>query len=112
MSDAIQEQTLFRGSSSPLIKLGTFVFGGLVAAAALVFAFVVPAPYSFGLFGLAVLALGYVVIQYLFVKVRTYEVTTERVRITTGIVTRRTDELELYRVKDTTLIEPLSLRMF
>jgi hypothetical protein len=29
-----------------------------------------------------------------------------------GIVSKRTDELELYRVKDTSLIEPFIYRMF
>jgi len=112
MSETSQEQVLFKGSSSLLIKLGAFVSGGVVAVVALVFAFIAPAPYSFALFGLAVLALGYVLTQWLLIKARVYEVTTERIRTTNGLVTRRTDELELYRVKDTTLIEPLSLRMF
>jgi uncharacterized membrane protein YdbT with pleckstrin-like domain len=38
-------------------------------------------------------------------------VTSERIRVSTGILTRRTDDLELYRVEDITLVEPLSLRL-
>jgi uncharacterized membrane protein YdbT with pleckstrin-like domain len=45
------------------------------------------------------------------VKSTQYEVTTERIRIRRGIMTKRLDELELYRANDTSLIEPLSLRM-
>lgn len=112
MSDVNQEQVLFRGSSSPFINVGTFVFCTFVIAASLVFAFLVPEPYNFVLMGLAGVALVYMAIQWLLIKVRVYEVTSERLRVTNGIVTRRTDELELYRVKDTTLIEPLSLRVF
>ena len=40
-----------------------------------------------------------------------YRITTERVVIKRGVFTKRTDELELYRVKDTSLIEPFWLRL-
>ncbi len=112
MSDASQEQVLFKGSSSPLMNLGTFVLGTLTTVGAFVAAFVVPPPYSYALFGVALLALVWMLARWLLIKVRVYEVTTERIRITDGVVTRRTDELELYRVKDTTLLEPLLLRLF
>jgi uncharacterized membrane protein YdbT with pleckstrin-like domain len=41
----------------------------------------------------------------------TYKVTTERIVITRGVFSKRTDELELYRVKDTTLLQPFWLRL-
>ena len=37
------------------------------------------------------------------------EITTERVRVTQGILTKRTDELELYRVRDLTFVQPFIL---
>jgi uncharacterized membrane protein YdbT with pleckstrin-like domain len=40
------------------------------------------------------------------------EITTERLRITRGIFSKRTDEVELYRVRDTTFFQPFLLRMF
>ena len=40
------------------------------------------------------------------------EITTERLRITRGIFSKRTDEVELYRVRDTTFLEPFLLRLF
>ena len=106
-----EEQVLFKGSSSLLIKSGTFLGCGLILAACLVFAFLVGSPYRFILLGLGILTLVYTVVQWLLIKARVYEVTTERIRTSTGLLTRRTDELELYRVKDATLIEPLMLRM-
>lgn len=115
MADPKQEETLFRGSSSAIINLGTFLLCGLIAVAAGIAAFLLPIPHP----ALAILlgvvalgALGYMFARWLLIKVRVYEVTTERLRITNGIITRRTDELELYRVKDTTLVEPLMLRLF
>jgi uncharacterized membrane protein YdbT with pleckstrin-like domain len=112
MSDTSQEQVLFKGSSSPIINLGTILLCGLVAVASVVFTFIVSQPFKFVLIGLAVLAVLFLVARLLLVKVRVYEVTTERIRISNGLVTRRTDELELYRVKDTTLVEPFLLRVF
>ena len=50
--------------------------------------------------------------RYLTLKFFRYRVTTERVGLTRGVLTKRTDSIELYRVKDTTLIEPFFLRMF
>ena len=112
MSEASQEQILFKGSSSPIINLGTFLLCGLIVLASVVFAFLTPQPWSYVLIGLALLAVLYMVARWLLIKVRVYEVTSERIRISNGLVTRRTDELELYRVKDTTLVEPLLLRIF
>jgi uncharacterized membrane protein YdbT with pleckstrin-like domain len=115
MSEVSQEQTLFKGSSSPLMNLGTFVVCGLVILAAVALAFIIPnlpAWARFGLIGVAALAFLYGLSKWLLIKVRVYEVTTERIRISNGLLTRRTDELELYRVKDTTLVEPFFLRLF
>lgn len=41
-----------------------------------------------------------------------YEITSERVKVIRGIFSKRTDELELYRVKDTSLVEPFVYRLF
>ena len=49
--------------------------------------------------------------KWLEVRCKKYTLTTERLRITTGIFSRRVDELELYRVKDTTYVQPFFLRM-
>ncbi len=109
MSD---EKTLFKGSSSPVVTLGTFLLCGAVVVTALVASFLVVPPWNFVLWGAAGVALAYALVRWLFIRFRVYEVTTERIRLTTGILTRRTDELELYRVKDATLVEPLAMRMF
>jgi uncharacterized membrane protein YdbT with pleckstrin-like domain len=108
----MSEETLFRGSSASVINLGTFLVCGLVAAISLVLGFIVPPPFSLALLAPALLAMSYAAYRWLVIRCRVYEVTTERIRITTGIFTRRTDELELYRVRDTTLVQPLLLRLF
>ncbi len=39
-------------------------------------------------------------------------VTSERIQITKGIFNKRTDELELYRVRDSSFVQPFLLRLF
>jgi uncharacterized membrane protein YdbT with pleckstrin-like domain len=40
-----------------------------------------------------------------------YRITNERLIVKRGVFSKRTDELELYRVKDTSLVEPFWLRL-
>jgi len=42
---------------------------------------------------------------------QTYEITSERIRTSVGLLSRRTSELELYRVRDYTVVEPFWLRL-
>ena len=112
MSENDQEQQLFRGSASPVVNFGTFAVCGFVAAASFVGAFLVPPPYGYVLGGLGAIAVLVALTRWLLIKVRVYEVTSERIRVTDGLFTRRTDDLELYRVKDITLLEPVALRLF
>ena len=99
---------LFRGSPSLLVKAGTFSVGILLIAGFIAGAFLAHQP---------LIAIGAgVVLFYLFgvaalIRSQVFEVTSERVRWRRGIMTKRTDELELYRVMDATLVEPFLLRM-
>ena len=51
---------------------------------------------------------------WIWIKTRSevYEVTTQRIKMHSGIINKRTEDIELYRVKDTTLESPFLLRMF
>jgi uncharacterized membrane protein YdbT with pleckstrin-like domain len=106
------ETVVFRGSPSVITRFGGLFLGFLVFAAALAGVFLAPIPWSYVLGGLAAIAFIQMVITVILVKATQYEVTTERIRVRKGIFTKRTDELELYRANDTSLIEPLTLRMF
>lgn len=111
-----EETIVFRGSPSMLTRFGGLFLAFLVLAGALTGFFlikdsVVPAV-RYLLLALAAAAFIHMLVILLLVKATQYEVTSERIRIRRGIFTKRTDELELYRANDTSLIEPLSLRMF
>lgn len=51
-------------------------------------------------------------VRYLRTALHHYELTPQRLRERTGILNRQTEELELYRVKDIAVEQPLSHRIF
>lgn len=87
-----QETTVWSGTSSQWVNFGTYLL-------CLLFCWLI-------------VPIFIAVYKYLEVKTRRYELTTERLRITHGILTKHTEEIELYRVKDSALVEPFPLRLF
>src|ERR1041385_2633781 len=63
------------------------------------------------LFCWLVVPIFYAIAKWIQLRSRHYELTTQRVRIRQGIFSKRTDELELYRVKDSTVFEPFWQRL-
>lgn len=102
-----EEQTLFNGPSSGIVNLWSYLFGGIVLAGAAAAAIMFSVWFSI----LAACALIYIAIRSIANRFRIYELTSERIRLKTGILTRRTEEIELYRVQDITLVEPLLERL-
>jgi membrane protein YdbS with pleckstrin-like domain len=111
LSDAMaqsDESTVWTGSPSQWLNFGWFsacLIGaaGFIAAAVFLSLPVVAA----GAVIPAVLAIS----KMLTVRTTRIKVTTERITTTVGIFSRRKWDLELYRVKDTTLEEPFLLRL-
>jgi uncharacterized membrane protein YdbT with pleckstrin-like domain len=62
------------------------------------------------LVGLVVPAL-WMLARYIATRCQRYEVTSERVKVTTGLLSRHTNEIELYRVRDYSIVEPFWLRL-
>lgn len=115
------ETTIWRGTPSQWVNFGTFLACGI---AALVLVGLLALAGSGGLFGPSAAPTLQIVLAALilvpvffalkaFLQVRTtnYLVTSERVRMTRGIFSSRTDDLELYRVDDTHLDQPFLLRI-
>ena len=86
------EKVEWEGSPSATDLLGTFVVCGLLLW------LVVPA-----------FVAGW---RWLELACTKYTLTNERLRVATGVLAKRIDEIELYRVKDTALEIPLHLRLF
>ncbi len=111
------ERTIFKGNPSPVAILGSLIFSalalGVIGIGLVYFRDRIPASnvrYAFYLLPLVPLAIF--LAKWMGLKFVCYELTNERVKVIRGILSKRTDELELYRVKDTSLIEPFFFRLF
>lgn len=87
-----EERHVWSGTPSQVLNIGNFVF--------------------MGLFFWLVIPLFVILWKWLIIKSTKYEITTERIRTKTGILNKKTNELELYRVRDYKFEQPLSLRSF
>ena len=86
------EKPLWTGTPSQVINLPAFVLWGLL------FWLVIP--------------IFIILWQWLVVKNTKYELTTERLKTRHGVLNKKMDELELYRVRDYKLEQPIFLRLF
>lgn len=87
-----QEQTVWSGTPSQVINLGTYVL------CILFFWLVIPA---------------FVLLwKWLVIRNTKYELTTERLRLRTGVFIKKTQDLELYRVRDYAIEQPFIFRFF
>jgi hypothetical protein len=101
-----KEETLWKGTPSQLSRLGAHALGGGLTLVLAAGGFAFPA-----LFGVALIPLAFVAWTWIEVSSTIFELTTERIRVTRGILSRKTDDLELYRIKDHVLLRPLWLRL-
>jgi uncharacterized membrane protein YdbT with pleckstrin-like domain len=104
------EQTLWTGSPSQVRNLGAFIFCALLAVAIVVASLLLWQ--SLPGVALALLPVVYAFWKWLIVRARKYQLTTERLLISYGVFSKTTDSLELYRVKDLRITQPLTLRLF
>lgn len=86
------EQPVWSGRPSQITNIKTFILCGLF------FWLVVP--------------IFVAAWRWLVLRCMTYELTTQRFRTSHGVISRYTDELELYRVKDTTFTQDVFQRIF
>ena len=103
----MSEEILWKGSPSQLLNLGKHLIAlVLVAGIGVGGIFFPPAWFA------VALPLLWMLWNYLVVRCRVYELTNERLRLYEGVLNQKIDELELYRVKDTTMDRPFLLRIF
>jgi uncharacterized membrane protein YdbT with pleckstrin-like domain len=86
------EEVIWTGSSSQVRNLHIYLLCALLCV------LIVPIVYA--------------IVKWIQLRCRVYELTTQRIRIRQGVFSKRTDELELYRVKDSTMLEPFWQRLF
>ena len=103
----MSENVLWKGSPSQVLNLGHYVLAILVAIGFGVGGAFFP-PLWFGI----IIPLVWMLWAFLQVRCEVYELTDQRLRLRTGVLNQKIDELELYRVKDTSMDRPLKLRLF
>ncbi|MDQ1255787.1 MAG: hypothetical protein QG656_381 [Candidatus Hydrogenedentes bacterium] len=86
------EELLWEGSPSHVTGLGTYVLCLLTCV------LIVPIVIAF--------------VQWLKIRSRRYQITTQRIFYLTGIFNKNRDQIEIYRVKDIRVSEPFFLRLF
>jgi uncharacterized membrane protein YdbT with pleckstrin-like domain len=111
------EETVWRGTSSQIKNVTTFLFCALFACAILVLFLVLwsnesSRNFSPHIFWLALVPTFIALARFLQTKNKVYELTTERLKITEGVFNKVTDTLELYRVKDLETRQPFWQRIF
>ncbi len=101
------ETTLWKGHTSQWRHLGYYLLCVLIAVG-----IGVAAAFTAGMAALGlVVPAGMAAVRWWLTRVTVYELTSQRLKVTTGILTRKLDELELFRVKDYSMEQPLLLRM-
>jgi uncharacterized membrane protein YdbT with pleckstrin-like domain len=112
MTTETEETPIWHGTPSQWTNFGVYVVCLLLAAGVIAAYFLVnPAtPEPFLLLGLVVPVL-WGLGRWIGTRCHRYEITSERIKITTGLLSRRTSELELYRVRDYSVVEPFWLRL-
>jgi len=112
---ATDEQELWRGHPSQILNFSIYSFWAIILIIALVVAVIFgdSQMWSILLFGIvALLALIQVSVAYLHLHAIEYVVTTQRVRLVSGIFSKDIQEIELFRVKDTMAHQSFFLRLF
>ena len=90
-----EETTFWKGSPSQWINIGPYSIA-LLSTAAIIAGGIFFPPAFIAL----IIPIAYALWRYLTVRCQTFELTTERLRITKGVINQNIDEVELYRVKD------------
>lgn len=103
----VSEEVLWKGSPSQVLNLGKFLIAFAVAAGIVVGGLFFPPAWI-----ALVLPLGWAL--WIFVETRCirHELTTERIRLHEGVFNQKMDDVELYRVKDTSMERPFWQRLF
>lgn len=106
---SVSEEILWKGSPSQVLNLGKYLIA-LALAVGIGIAGVFPGlqPVWIAL----VLPLGWALWVFIETRATRHELTTERIRLCSGVFNQQMDDVELYRVKDTSMERPFWYRVF
>lgn len=105
----MEEKIVYQGCPSQISNLGPYLIAGIVAGGLIGGA--IATGNALFLVGL-VLPAGYAFWRWLEVRHTKLTLTDQRIIVSNGVLNKVTNETELYRVRDTSVEEPLMLRLF
>lgn len=101
-----EEQSLWKVRSSHWLGMAGYAVAGALALGISVGGIFFPPAFI-----ALPLPLLYALWHFLVIRSRVYELTCERLRITSGVFNQKIDEIELYRIKDTSVLRPWWMRL-
>ena len=105
----MSEEVLWKGSPSQVLNLGKYAFA-LALAVGIGIVGMLP---GLQLAWIAlVLPLGWMLWIFIETRATRHELTSERIRLCAGVFNQTMDDVELYRVKDTSMERPFWYRVF
>lgn len=106
------EEKVWSGSPSQLLMTGRYLLWIVIFVVGVALGLLIETHgWTIGGIAMAVAVIG-AAYTFLRVKCIRYELTSERIILSSGILSKSTEELELFRVKDSKLLQPLSQRIF
>jgi uncharacterized membrane protein YdbT with pleckstrin-like domain len=102
------EQILWQGSQSQVVNFGAYLLLTILFISFVAGLILTVPRYS----AIALVILLPMVWKWMKTKSVYYTITTQRIKTEQGIFSKRTENLELYRVKDISLDQPFFLRIF
>lgn len=108
---AAVETSLWKGHTSQWVHFWYYLFCIIIAVGIGVGATVAALPTGGLAYAALVIPVFMWLIRWWITKCTSYELTTQRLKISSGVLNRKLDELELFRVKDYAMDQPLALRI-
>jgi len=122
---AVESDAIWQGKPAQVLNVPAFLLAGVVAAGAIwareplasALAPIIGAEMAvqaakYGALGAIAIAVLWGLWQWIALAAQRYRLTEQQLQIESGILNRRTEILELYRIKDITVLKPLLLRVF
>jgi uncharacterized membrane protein YdbT with pleckstrin-like domain len=106
-----EEILIWKGTPSHWLNFGAYFFCVVLAGAVVGVYYLLPVPRTPWVFAGLLIPVLWAFARWIEVRSHVYEITSERIRVSVGLLSRMTTELELYRVRDYTVVEPLWLRI-
>ncbi len=111
IAPASAETVLWSGHTSQWVHFWYYLFCIVLAVGIAVGATVLALPTGTLSYAALIIPVIMWLVRWWVTKCTYYELTSQRLRIRSGILNKRVDELELYRVKDYAVEQPLMLRL-